>query len=86
MKNKINKLFDIIYSIPVLTGIVIAQPIIDIGTYFSKEIFNTASIGSFFRILLLVYALIYLLFSKSKKLKKYLYVIYWHFVFLQLLI
>lgn len=70
MKNKINKLFDIIYSIPVLTGIVIAQPIIDIGTYFSKEIFNTASIGSFLRILLLVYALIYLLFSKSKKLKK----------------
>ena len=30
MKNKLNKLFNILYSIPVLTGIVIAQPIIDI--------------------------------------------------------
>ena len=70
MKNKLNKLFNILYSIPVLTGIVIAQPIIDIGTYFSKEIFNITSLGSLLRIILLVYALIYLLFSKSNKIKK----------------
>ena len=73
--NKLKKIFDKIYSVPVLTGIIISQPIIDMATYFSKELLNITSAGIVFRTLILMYAIIYLLFSKKDR-KKYLFLSY----------
>lgn len=72
MKEKFMKIFSKLYNMKVIAAIIIMQPIIDVGTYICKELLNVTSIGIIFRIILLIYAISYIIFSKNNNLKKYI--------------